>query len=65
MMKLIIVSEIPDPSMEPVLQLSVTPKRLPNDIDSEWIRAVAGVKWVSNKWVREGAQLWAHPCTLL
>ena len=32
MMKLIIVSEIPDPSMEPVLQLSVTPKRLPNDI---------------------------------
>ena len=62
MMKLIIVSETPAPSMEPVLQLSVTTKL---SYHSDWIRTVAGVKWVSNKWVREGAQLWAHPCNLL
>jgi len=24
---------------------------------------VKGVKWVSNKWVREGAQIWKRPCT--
>ena len=26
--------------------------------------ALLGVKWVSNKWVREGAQLWVRPCRL-
>ena len=23
---------------------------------------ILGVKWVSNKWVREGAQVWSRPC---
>ena len=23
---------------------------------------VRGVKWVSNKWIREGAQIWRRPC---
>ena len=23
-----------------------------------------GIKWVSNKWIREGAQLWKRPCSL-
>ena len=22
-----------------------------------------GVKWVSNKWISEGAQIWRRPCT--
>ena len=21
-----------------------------------------GIKWVSNKWIREGAQVWSRPC---
>ena len=23
-----------------------------------------GTKWVANKWIREGAQLWSRPCPL-
>ena len=23
---------------------------------------IHGIKWVSNKWIREGAQIWSYPC---
>ena len=25
---------------------------------------ILGIKWVSNKWIREGAQIWRRPCGL-
>ena len=40
-----------------VLQYSLDNHSLPSACPT-----VLGTKWVSNKWIREGAQIWSRPC---
>jgi hypothetical protein len=51
---------IPDPELDflPIPDPGVKKAPDPGSITLLY----TGIKWVSNKWIREGAQIWKRPC---